>query len=367
MDVLNRKLLRDGWPKGSRYVGRGTPLGNPYSLQDGYSRDEAVDLYRHHLEGEIERGNTEIIQAMRGLRADTPLVCSCAPKRCHAEVIRDVWQARFASERPLVFVFGSNLRGAHGKGAAEYAKNVFGAIPGVGEGLQGSSYGLPTKDERIQTRRLEDIALSVRRFLAVAGRHPELDFLVTRVGCGLAGYGDRHIGPLFARAPANCLLPDEWGQYRIPEGKKCLLVAGGRDFADAGLLDERLKRLTSRFSPGELVVLDGGADGADRLGGEWARSNGIEVKPFPAAWDDLDMPFAVRRKRRDGAEYNAIAGHVRNLHMLMAADFVTAFWDGVSTGTKHTVTEAERHRLPLRVVHYGPRASSAPRAAQPGM
>jgi hypothetical protein len=117
-----------------------------------------------------------------------------------------------------IFVFGSNLAGRHGKGAALYARRHRGAIYGQGEGLQGTSYAIPTKDGRngakltdpSQLLPLEVIAIHVGIFLGFADAHPELTFQVTPIGCGLAGYKPDDIAPLFAKAPTNCLLPPEF-------------------------------------------------------------------------------------------------------------------------------------------------------------
>lgn len=109
-----------------------------------------------------------------------------------------------------IFVFGSNLAGRHGAGAALHARKYYGAVYGQGIGLQGSSYGIPTKDHRIQTLPLDSIQVHVENFLRFAGEHPELTFEVTRIGCGLAGYTDHQIAPLFRGAPENCQLPDGW-------------------------------------------------------------------------------------------------------------------------------------------------------------
>lgn len=110
----------------------------------------------------------------------------------------------------LVFVFGSNLAGAHGAGAALEAADHFGAEMGVGEGPTGQAYALPTKDEHIETLPPEEIIISVENFLEYAELHPELTFFVTRVGCGLAGLKEEDIAPLFADAPENCILPEGW-------------------------------------------------------------------------------------------------------------------------------------------------------------
>lgn len=113
----------------------------------------------------------------------------------------------------MIFVFGSNLAGRHGRGAALYARQHHGAIYGQGVGLQGNSYAIPTKDENIRTLPLMDIAQHVERFLRYASGHKELQFQVTRIGCGLAGYKDHQIAPMFKNAPDNCVLPDEWKEY----------------------------------------------------------------------------------------------------------------------------------------------------------
>lgn len=108
-----------------------------------------------------------------------------------------------------IFVFGSNLAGRHGKGAALYARRFHGAIYGRGEGLQGSSYALPTKDEYLRTLPLDTIATHIATFLEFALARPDLTFKVTAIGTGLAGYSPRQIAPLFdLPPPRNVILPD---------------------------------------------------------------------------------------------------------------------------------------------------------------
>lgn len=109
-----------------------------------------------------------------------------------------------------IFVFGSNLAGRHGKGAALHARQYHGAIYGEGIGLQGSSYAIPTKNRDIKTLRLGVIEYHVGQFLEFAKKHPEMTFNVTRIGCGLAGYTEDQIAPMFRDAPMNCNLPDGW-------------------------------------------------------------------------------------------------------------------------------------------------------------
>ena len=110
----------------------------------------------------------------------------------------------------MTFVFGSNRAGVHGAGAALWARYHRGAIQGQGEGLQGQSYGIPTKDHNIRSLPLMEISKHVLAFIEFAEQHPEMTFEVTRIGCGLAGYKDADIAPMFATAPENCVLPDGW-------------------------------------------------------------------------------------------------------------------------------------------------------------
>jgi len=109
-----------------------------------------------------------------------------------------------------IFVFGSNLAGRHGKGAALFARQQRGAVYGVGVGRTGNAYAIPTKDEAIRTLPLDRIAPYVAAFLEYARDNPDLNFEVTRIGCGLAGYTDEQISPMFRAAPPNCLLPVGW-------------------------------------------------------------------------------------------------------------------------------------------------------------
>jgi len=106
-----------------------------------------------------------------------------------------------------IFVFGSNLRGLHGGGAAYVAYKRFGAVMGQGVGLQGQSYAIPTMQGGVDT-----IRPYVDDFIKFAKEHPELTFLVTRIGCGIAGFTDGEISPLFAKAHDidNIVLPEGW-------------------------------------------------------------------------------------------------------------------------------------------------------------
>lgn len=109
-----------------------------------------------------------------------------------------------------IFVFGSNLAGRHGRGAAKLATTRFGAWPGQGTGLSGQSYAIATKDRKLRVLPLVRIARQVMRFLVFAEGHPHLTFLVTQIGCGLAGYKPRDIAPMFLVVPPNVRLPQSF-------------------------------------------------------------------------------------------------------------------------------------------------------------
>ena len=111
-----------------------------------------------------------------------------------------------------IFVFGSNLGGIHGAGAARLALLRWGAIFGRGVGIAGQTYAIPTKDEKIDTLPIDTIRIYVDEFIEYAKNHPELIFLVTKIGCGLAGYNVGDISPLFQSAIGvdNIILPQEF-------------------------------------------------------------------------------------------------------------------------------------------------------------
>lgn len=111
-----------------------------------------------------------------------------------------------------IFVFGSNLEGQHGGGAALLAYRKWGAIWGQGVGLQGRTYGIPTMQGGVET-----IAPYVDEFIRFAQEHPKLIFLVTEIGCGIAGFRPEEIAPLFKEAiqVENIYLPQRFWDVLI--------------------------------------------------------------------------------------------------------------------------------------------------------
>ena len=112
-----------------------------------------------------------------------------------------------------IFVFGSNAQGMHLGGAARTAHMKFGAVWGNGEGLQGQSYAIPTMEGEESTKR------AVERFVQFAQEHPELKFLVTPIGCGIAGYTPEEIAPMFEAAVTlkNVYLPKIFWEVLMAE------------------------------------------------------------------------------------------------------------------------------------------------------
>lgn len=113
-----------------------------------------------------------------------------------------------------IFVFGSNLKGIHGAGAALHAKTLYGAIQGVGEGLMGLSYALATKRTPWEKMTLSEVEFSIEKFCEFIKSRQDLNFYITRVGCNLAGFNDEQISGLFKKhldtSLTNFSLPANW-------------------------------------------------------------------------------------------------------------------------------------------------------------
>ncbi|WP_439653837.1 A1S_2505 family phage non-structural protein [Rhodanobacter sp. FW106-PBR-LB-1-21] len=232
-----------------------------------------------------------------------------------------------------VLVFGSNRAGRHGRGAAAFAARWRGARMGQGSGPAGQSYAIPTKDEALHVLPVKAIAAEVAAFLAYAREHASLRFDVSAIGCGLAGYPDETIAPLFADSPSNCRLPYKWQRLLDPGLPARVIVAGSRSFNDGAHLAWSLDRLLARLDQ-ETIILSGGARGADTLGERYAVDRGLSLMREPADWD----------------RYGRAAGMIRNQHMSFLASHLVAFWDGTSPGTRAMIEIARNDRLQVRVV-----------------
>jgi hypothetical protein len=137
-------------------------------------------------------------------REDWELDCTPRPRHTPEDIS--------VLEPDEIFVFGSNTAGRHGAGAALLAREKFGAQYGVGEGPTGSCYALPTLNGDLSRRSIAELDDAFRRFADYAARRPELTFLLTRVGTGLAGYPEATIKSLVraAQLPKNVVKPEGW-------------------------------------------------------------------------------------------------------------------------------------------------------------
>jgi hypothetical protein len=109
-----------------------------------------------------------------------------------------------------IFVFGSNLAGRHGAGSAREAYLNWKAEYGVGSGRTGNAYAIPTKDKFLNVLKIDEIKNHVENFIVYANSKPDLEFVVVKVGCGLAGFKENEMKKLFKNCPENCVLPIGW-------------------------------------------------------------------------------------------------------------------------------------------------------------
>ena len=215
-----------------------------------------------------------------------------------------MYNREYTSERIIrlepneIFVFGSNLAGAHGGGAARIALDCFGAVWGQGVGLQGQSYAIPTMQGGVET-----IKPYVDEFIGFARQHPELKFLVTRIGCGIAGFRDEEIAPLFTDAieVENVILPIEFVEaVKNAVGESSLSAMNER--YDNG---ERSSEFMSKY----LTVLSAAyeSDKAKVVAEEMLEGKGQELLDNPALFkvfiqycsDPLSAPFQYVLDHKD--------------------------------------------------------------------
>lgn len=230
-----------------------------------------------------------------------------------------------------IFVFGSNMDGHHGAGAARFARDWMGAIEGQAEGLQGSSYAIPAKNVS-----LAQIEAGIDRFAEFAEANEDMQFMLTRIACGRNGHPENDIRELVRCLPANVMFPGIWREKERP----AVIIAGTRTFKNYELLERCVNNLTQRM--GTFTIISGGAEGADSLGEAYAKRNGFsEPEVYEADWDR----FVI-----DGRK---IAGPVRNQFLSWRGTHLISFWDGISTGTRNMHHTAQHDKLQVRMVKYG--------------
>lgn len=167
-----------------------------------------------------------------------------------------------------VFVFGSNLAGRHGAGAALAARHLHGATYGQGVGFQGASYAIPTKDAQLKALPLSKIFEYVAEFLRFAREHPDWEFEVTPIGCGLAGYSPAQIAPMFRQAPDNCHLP----QAFIHADPQAPIELSSRAAGEERICVSRgiaVRKLACSFPELERLIREGKLDTIERRRGRY--------------------------------------------------------------------------------------------------
>ena len=216
-----------------------------------------------------------------------------------------------------IFVFGSNLAGAHGGGAARLAYNRFGAIWGQGVGLQGQSYAIPTMQGGVET-----IKPYVDEFIKFAKQHPELKFLVTRIGCGIAGFKATEIARLFPRAydVQNIILPKDFVEaMRKDSYFPGMMYNGTYIFTpeDEAMIEslptenERIEYKTRLIVEGNYRLSDGWVD---MPSGKFITRNTTSVIGFEPAEDNISVswtkPFNDYRQRLKRLVFPAHIVHI---------------------------------------------------------
>lgn len=315
--------------KGDIYIGRGAPFGNPFPMHTEAERPVVVERFREWI-----KGQPELLRLARQVMPGKSLGCFCAPEACHGDVYAEIangeWDALIPDEP--VFVFGSNLAGRHGKGAALDAKRQYGAVYGIGQGLTGRAYALPTKDGDLNVLGLDRVLYEIDRLIDQAKQTPAIQYRMTRVGCGLAGLSEDLIAERLLRdAPSNILLPGVWELRRSP-GLARVVVAGTREIDDYDFLCAKLDRLLSRLT--DIEIVSGGARGPDTMGERYAVERGLRLRRMPAYWDS----------------FGKAAGGIRNRRMSWYGTHLIALWDQKSTGTLNMIESARQDGLGCRVL-----------------
>ena len=377
-------------------VDRSSSLGNPFKMRSEAERDAVCDGYEEYFD-RVDAGKMpteaasqvaqswglEITSAWKrptqaqfkaelervgsALRQDPtqPILCWCAKARCHGDTVARYWERslsgvvgiepqRLAEASPdritqlnpnQVFVFGSNTEGRHGKGAALSAQQ-WGAKYSNPQGRQGQTYAIVTKDLRQGERSipLVQIEAQIDGFLKHARSHPQDEFLVTKIGCSLAGYSEDEIGALWKGKEISL-------NVRLPQA-----------FIDVIGDKTSMRRKTNGGSSQrtDLKIISGGQTGADYGALLGAQALGIETAGYaPAGWLVERDPRFLTRTNPDLAQFGLIEapkgkseGHtyiIRTELNAQHSDGTVVFGNVDPThdkGSARTIELAEKHRKP---------------------
>lgn len=279
-------------------------------------------------------------------------------------------------KRREIFVFGSNTQGRHGKGAALTAKQKWGAIQGEAVGLQGNAYAIVTKDiskpKNLQHRSisLEIIAKQVRDLIIFANENFSWKFIVSAIGCGLAGFKPEEIAPMFEGCPKNMELPDEFIEVLQKNRKMIIAVTGhrpnkiGNEYNGEGpytdYLVEEFDKIIDEWKPTKAI--SGMALGVDTIWAACTLSLGIPlIAAIPFEGQDCKWPLSSRETYWRILEdelvekvyvsepgYQAWKMHKRNEWMVDHADVLVAVWDeGEQGGTWACIQYARSKQIPI--------------------
>lgn len=225
----------------------------------------------------------------------------------------------------IIYCFGSNQRGIHGKGSALTAATFFGAKKGQGEGISERSYAIPTKDQNLKSLSLNQIQHHIERFLDTSELFSDMHFFVTKVGCGLAGYEEPQIIKLFDELYpkyersfiSNVTLPTSWQiELGLIPKERYIIVAGSRTVDDRAYIERVLEVHNIKGT-----IISGNARGVDTVAIQWAKASGYKTISVPAPWE-----FYKGDKR---------LGRMRNWIMANIATDCIVIWNGESPGSKH--------------------------------
>lgn len=249
-----------------------------------------------------------------------------------------------------IFVFGSNTQGRHGKGAARFAKDNFGAIYGQARGLQGKSYAICTKDltKEYQPSIIPSkIIKEIKDLYNFALKNPNLLFYIPYKGKGenLNGYSCEQMARMFATCeeiPNNIIFEEEFCklvEYYLPFlNTKDLVVVinGSRQFNDYSLLEEECYKILNKYieEGKNIIIREGNASGADTLAARFANENNFKLEVYKAEWD----------------KFGKGAGFLRNIDMIKGKDgdkpmdIMIAF-NMNTPGTNHALKYAKEHTI----------------------
>lgn len=245
-----------------------------------------------------------------------------------------------------IFVFGSNLAGVHGSGSASFAKMFFGAQLGVGEGLTGQSYALPSKITPSHYMSWAQFQKHIKIFLKTAQEQPDLIFWLSKVGTGSAKFEEEMVATAFAggsldnpKLLKNIYYPGTWLRKFYKKNLIRLVVAGSRSITDETFVFSEIQKMIEELTalnPDSIVIVEGEAPGVDRLAKIYAQSVGLKYRPMHADWD----------------WYPKTAGFIRNQFQAMYGTHLLAIIREGSPGTKDMINRASKEGLMVKIVQY---------------